>query len=275
MGLYPIIPLMLSWVANNNVGHTKRAVSVALLNTFGQCFATVGTQIYKTPTAPRFFMGYGVCLAFTVVMIVVSLVLTFVLDRENKRRDEQYGEPKPLTSEEQQAAIDNGIYDDHGSFRISNMSPFASDPHDFYQVQQPSPGTAVKPTQLDISQGFANGPNPDPLPKLFHPLKIRGITAKNRIWVSPMCMYSAQDGFPTDFHLSHYSQYAIRGAGLVMVEATGVLPEGRISPNCLGIWKDEHIASYRRIVSHMHKYGTIAAIQIGHGGRKGSTIPLQ
>ncbi|KAJ2823993.1 hypothetical protein IWW50_003541 [Coemansia erecta] len=155
------------------------------------------------------------------------------------------------------------------------MSPFASDPHDFYQVQQPSPGTAVEPTQLDISQGFANGPNPDPLPKLFHPLKIRGITAKNRIWVSPMCMYSAQDGFPTDFHLSHYSQYAIRGAGLVMVEATGVLPEGRISPNCLGIWKDEHIASYRRIVSHMHKYGTIAAIQIGHGGRKGSTIPLQ
>ncbi|KAJ2500583.1 hypothetical protein GGH96_002626 [Coemansia sp. RSA 1972] len=117
MGLYPIIPLMLSWVANNNVGHTKRAVSIALLNTFGQCFATVGTQIYKTPTAPRFFMGYGVCLAFTVVMVVFSLVLTFVLNRENNRRDEQYGEPKPLTPEEQQEAIDNGIYDDHSSFR--------------------------------------------------------------------------------------------------------------------------------------------------------------
>ncbi|KAJ2367880.1 hypothetical protein H4S02_000441 [Coemansia sp. RSA 2611] len=117
MGLYPIIPLMLSWVANNNVGHTKRAVSVAMLNTFGQCFATVGTQIYKSPTAPRFFMGYGVCLAFTVVMIVFSLGLTVFLKRENDRRDAKYGAPKPLTSEEQQEAINNGIYDDHPSFR--------------------------------------------------------------------------------------------------------------------------------------------------------------
>ncbi|KAJ2808259.1 hypothetical protein H4R20_000942 [Coemansia guatemalensis] len=118
MGLYPIIPLMLSWVANNNVGHTKRAVSIAMLNTFGQCFATVGTQIYKTPTAPRFFMGYGVCLAFTVVMIVFSLALVAYLKRENSRRDAEYGAPKPLTPEEQQEAIDNGIYDDHPSYRF-------------------------------------------------------------------------------------------------------------------------------------------------------------
>ncbi|KAI8324881.1 MFS general substrate transporter [Martensiomyces pterosporus] len=117
MGLYPVVPLMLSWVANNNVGHTKRAVSVAMLNTFGQCFATVGTQIYKTQTAPRFFMGYGVCLAFTVVMIVFSLVLSLLLKRENARRDSEFGEPKPLTAEEQQEAIDNGIYDNHPSFR--------------------------------------------------------------------------------------------------------------------------------------------------------------
>ncbi|KAJ2007329.1 hypothetical protein GGI04_001553, partial [Coemansia thaxteri] len=117
MGLYPIVPLMLSWVANNNVGHTKRAISIALLNTFGQCFATVGTQIYKTNTAPRFFMGYGVCLAFTVVMIVFSLALSFVLNRENNRRTAEYGEPKELTSEEQQVAINNGIYDNHPSFR--------------------------------------------------------------------------------------------------------------------------------------------------------------
>ncbi|KAJ2619225.1 hypothetical protein GGI25_005845 [Coemansia spiralis] len=95
------------------------------------------------------------------------------------------------------------------------------------------------------------------------------------MWVSPMCMYSAQDGFSTDFHLAHYSQFAIRGAGLILVEATGVLPEGRISPNCLGLWKDEHIDGLKRIVSHLHKYGTIAGIQIAHSGRKGSTIPLQ
>ncbi|KAJ2548462.1 hypothetical protein EV175_004826 [Coemansia sp. RSA 1933] len=118
MGLYPIIPLMLSWTANNNVGHIKRAVSIAMLNTFGQCFATVGTQIYKTKTAPRFFMGYGVCLAFTVVMIVFAIALSIILKRENARRDAQYGEPKKLTPEEQQEAIQNGIYDDHPSFRF-------------------------------------------------------------------------------------------------------------------------------------------------------------
>ncbi|KAJ2654520.1 hypothetical protein GGH99_007312 [Coemansia sp. RSA 1285] len=117
MGLYPIIPLMLSWVANNHVGHIKRAISVAMLNTFGQCFATVGTQIYKTKTAPRFYMGYGVCLAFTVVMIVFSLSLSFVLKRENARRDATHGEPKELTAEEQQEAINSGIYDNHPSFR--------------------------------------------------------------------------------------------------------------------------------------------------------------
>ncbi|KAJ1857496.1 NADH-dependent flavin oxidoreductase [Coemansia sp. RSA 1722] len=156
------------------------------------------------------------------------------------------------------------------------MSPATTkDPRDFYQDQNPAPGTAIEPSELEIQQGFANGKNPDPLPKLFQPLKIRGYNIKNRIWVSPMCMYSAQDGFVSDFHLSHYSQFAMRGAGLIMVEATGVLPEGRISPNCLGIWKDEHIEGLRRTVSHMHKYGAVAGIQLGHSGRKGSTIPLQ
>ncbi|KAJ2889790.1 hypothetical protein IWW38_004496, partial [Coemansia aciculifera] len=106
------------------------------------------------------------------------------------------------------------------------------------------------------------------------PLTIRDYTVKNRLWVSPMCMYSSEDGFATDFHLTHYSQYAIHGAGLVMVEATGVLPEGRISPNCLGIWKDEHIENLSRIVTHAHKYGTVMGIQLAHSGRKGSTLPL-
>ncbi|KAJ2849401.1 hypothetical protein IWW36_002647 [Coemansia brasiliensis] len=117
MGLYPIVPLMLSWVANNNVGHTKRAVSIAMMNMFGQCFATVGTQIYKNPTAPRFFMGYGVCLAFTAVMVVLSLALSFILKQENIRRDFEYGEPEPISPEEQQKAIEDGIYDNHSSFR--------------------------------------------------------------------------------------------------------------------------------------------------------------
>ncbi|KAJ2855900.1 hypothetical protein GGI22_003979 [Coemansia erecta] len=154
-------------------------------------------------------------------------------------------------------------------------SPFVSDPHQFYQVQDPSPGTAVEPTSPEIEQGFAAGKNPDPLPKIFQPLKLRSCTAKNRFCVSPMCMYSSQDGYSTDFHLAHYSQFAIRGAGIIVFEATGVLPEGRITPNCLGIWKDEHIEGLKRIVSHLHKYGTVAGIQLAHSGRKGSTIPLQ
>ncbi|KAJ2324063.1 hypothetical protein GGI00_005442, partial [Coemansia sp. RSA 2681] len=147
------------------------------------------------------------------------------------------------------------------------MSPAITQPHDFYQDQaNPSPGAAIEPPASAIAQGFALGPNPSPLPKAFQPLTIRDYSIKNRIWVSPMCMYSSEDGYATDFHLAHYSQYAMHGAGLVMVEATGVLPEGRISPNCLGIWKDEHIEGLSRIVNHAHKYGAVMGIQLGHSG---------
>ncbi|KAJ2417355.1 NADH-dependent flavin oxidoreductase, partial [Coemansia sp. RSA 2531] len=114
------------------------------------------------------------------------------------------------------------------------MSPAIIKSQDFYQSQaNPSPGTAIEPPAAAIAQGFAQGPNPNPLPKAFQPLTIRNYTIKNRIWVSPMCTYSSDDGYATDFHLAHYSQYAMRGAGLIVVEATGVLPEGRITPNCL------------------------------------------
>ncbi|KAJ2043950.1 hypothetical protein H4S04_006489 [Coemansia sp. S16] len=155
------------------------------------------------------------------------------------------------------------------------MSPAIIKSQDFYQSQaNPSPGTAIEPPAAAIAQGFAQGPNPNPLPKAFQPLTIRNYTIKNRIWVSPMCTYSSDDGYATDFHLSHYSQYAMRGAGLIVVEATGVLPEGRITPNCLGIWKDEHVENLSRIVNHAHKYGAVMGIQLGHSGRKGSTIPL-
>ncbi|KAJ2811289.1 hypothetical protein FBU31_007808, partial [Coemansia sp. 'formosensis'] len=155
------------------------------------------------------------------------------------------------------------------------MSPAITKSQDFYQDQEnPSPGMAIEPPALAIAQGFAQGPNPNPLPKAFQPLTIRGYTIKNRIWVSPMCMYSSDDGYATDFHLANYSQFAMRGAGLIVVEAAGVLPEGRITPNCLGIWKDEHIENLSRIVDHAHKYGAVMGIQLGHSGRKGSTIPL-
>jgi len=106
---------------------------------------------------------------------------------------------------------------------------------------------------------------------LFNPLKIQSVEFKNRIWVSPMCQYSSINGHPTDWHFVHLASRAIGGAGLVMVEATAVSPEGRISPDDSGIWSDEHIASFKRITDMIKDQGSIVGIQIAHAGRKGST----
>jgi 2,4-dienoyl-CoA reductase-like NADH-dependent reductase (Old Yellow Enzyme family) len=108
---------------------------------------------------------------------------------------------------------------------------------------------------------------------LFTPFQLRSVTFPNRICVSPMCQYSSDDGFATDWHLVHLGSRAAGGAGLVMVEAAAVLPEGRISPNDLGIWKDDHIAMLARIVSFLHAQGARAGIQIAHAGRKASMSP--
>jgi len=105
---------------------------------------------------------------------------------------------------------------------------------------------------------------------LLTPLTIRDITLRNRIGVSPMCQYSAEDGFPTDWHFVHLGSRAVGGAGLVMVEATAVEPRGRISPWDAGIWKDEHIAAWARIASFVRGQGAVAGIQIAHAGRKAS-----
>ena len=106
--------------------------------------------------------------------------------------------------------------------------------------------------------------------KLFSPLTIKNVTLKNRIVVSPMCQYSSQDGFANDWHLVHLGSRAVGGAGLVFTEATAVSPEGRISPDDLGIWKDEHIAELKRVTDFIHQNGSIAGIQLAHAGRKAS-----
>jgi 2,4-dienoyl-CoA reductase-like NADH-dependent reductase (Old Yellow Enzyme family) len=105
---------------------------------------------------------------------------------------------------------------------------------------------------------------------LFTPLKLREITFKNRIFVSPMCQYSAEGGIPNHWHLVHYGTRAVGGAALVMVEATAVCPEGRITPWCTGIWSDHHVEAFRPIVDFIRAQGAIPAIQIAHGGRKAS-----
>lgn len=105
---------------------------------------------------------------------------------------------------------------------------------------------------------------------LFSPLKIRDVTFKNRIAVSPMCMYSSEDGFYNEWHLVHLGSRAVGGAGLVFTEATAVEPEGRISPSDAGLWKDEHIDYLKVITSFLKKHGSVAGIQLSHAGRKGS-----
>jgi 2,4-dienoyl-CoA reductase-like NADH-dependent reductase (Old Yellow Enzyme family) len=106
--------------------------------------------------------------------------------------------------------------------------------------------------------------------QLFTPFTLRAITLKNRIVVSPMCQYSSTDGFANDWHLVHLGSRAVGGAGLVLTEATAVSPEGRISPNDLGIWKDGHIAGLKRIADFIHAQGSVAGIQLAHAGRKAS-----
>jgi 2,4-dienoyl-CoA reductase-like NADH-dependent reductase (Old Yellow Enzyme family) len=109
------------------------------------------------------------------------------------------------------------------------------------------------------------------MPGLFDPLTIRGMTFANRVFVSPMCQYSSQDGYANDWHFVHLGSRAVGGAALVMTEATAVLPEGRISPQDLGIWDDGHIEMLGRIVSFIHEQGSIAGMQLAHAGRKAST----
>jgi 2,4-dienoyl-CoA reductase-like NADH-dependent reductase (Old Yellow Enzyme family) len=106
---------------------------------------------------------------------------------------------------------------------------------------------------------------------LFDRFAIRDIEFANRVFVSPMCEYSSTDGFASDWHLVHLGSRAVGGAGLVLTEATAVLPEGRISPQDLGIWKDDHIEPLARIVRFIHEQGSAAGLQLAHAGRKAST----
>ncbi|MBT8163173.1 MULTISPECIES: NADH:flavin oxidoreductase/NADH oxidase [Arthrobacter] len=111
---------------------------------------------------------------------------------------------------------------------------------------------------------------------LFQPLTVRSTTIRNRIWVSPMCQYSCenQDGVPNDWHLMHLGQFAAGGAGLVMAEATGVNPIGRISSEDTGMWNDQQRDAWARIVRLIHEQGATAAIQLAHAGRKASDYRL-
>src|SRR3954465_4007721 len=106
---------------------------------------------------------------------------------------------------------------------------------------------------------------------LFQEFRLKDIVLRNRIAVSPMCQYSSANGFPNDWHLVHLGSRAVGGAGLVMVEATAVSPEGRISPSDSGIWSDAHAEAFRKITRFIREQGAVAGVQLAHAGRKAST----
>src|SRR3954467_14581463 len=105
---------------------------------------------------------------------------------------------------------------------------------------------------------------------LFSPYRVRNIELKNRLVVSPMCQYSSVDGFANDWHFVHLGSRAIGGAALIITEATAVLPEGRITPSDLGIWRDDHIDNLKKITTFLNAHDTVAGIQLAHAGRKAS-----
>ncbi|HXH92024.1 MAG TPA: NADH:flavin oxidoreductase/NADH oxidase [Thermoanaerobaculia bacterium] len=109
------------------------------------------------------------------------------------------------------------------------------------------------------------------MPHLFDPYAIRSVTFRNRVFVSPMCQYSSEDGLPNDWHFVHLGSRAVAGAGLVMVEASGVSPTGRITAWDSGFWSQEHADAFERIVEFIEGNGAVAGIQLAHAGRKAST----
>ncbi|KAF8623842.1 hypothetical protein AX15_006164 [Amanita polypyramis BW_CC] len=130
----------------------------------------------------------------------------------------------------------------------------------FVPVQVPPAGTAA-PASPEGS-----------LPKVFQPLKIRGVELPNRIFLSPLCQYSAENGIVTPWHFAHLGGIFTRGPGLAMVEASAVLPEGRITPEDAGIWDDAHATAWSKIVQFAHSQNQKIGIQISHAGRKASTV---
>jgi len=123
-----------------------------------------------------------------------------------------------------------------------------------------------------LAERATGGPVESPIPPMFTPFRLRAMTIRNRIVMSPMAMYSAVDGVPDDFHLVHYGARALGGAGIIVTEMTCVSPAGRITPGCTGLWNEAQVAAWQRIVDFVHRTPeTRICCQLGHSGSKGST----
>ncbi|XP_006463503.1 hypothetical protein AGABI2DRAFT_194309 [Agaricus bisporus var. bisporus H97] len=139
----------------------------------------------------------------------------------------------------------------------------------------PAPGISYFTPHQEKPAGTAVVPQPDgkPIPTLFKPLKIRGVEFQNRIFLSPLCQYSAENGFATAWHMAHLGGIISRGPGLALTEAAAVVPEGRIAGDDLGIWSDAHIEPLAKIVEFAHSQSQKIGIQLAHAGQKASILP--
>jgi anthraniloyl-CoA monooxygenase len=188
-------------------------------------------------------------------------------------------ERRPIVERTQAAAQDSLLFFEHVKrYKEFDPIPFATRlltrskkiGYDNLKLRDPGLIDDVKGS-FATRAGVVHGPTRPAPPPMFTPFTVRGVTLENRVVVSPMCMYSAHDGMPDDFHLVHYGSRAIGGAGLLIAEMTDVSREGRITPGCAGIYLDEHVAAWKRIVDFVHKQSrTKIGIQLGHAGRKGS-----
>lgn len=134
----------------------------------------------------------------------------------------------------------------------------------------------IENKQTDSGIEHSGAAQDSALPALFQPFSLREVTFRNRVFVTPMCQYSADDGHTVDWHFAHHGRFSLSGVGGACVEASGVTREGRITPGCLGIYLDTHIDGLRKIVSIYHDQNIPVGIQIAHSGRKGSAaVPLE
>ncbi|WP_170958908.1 bifunctional salicylyl-CoA 5-hydroxylase/oxidoreductase [Magnetospirillum sp. 15-1] len=158
-------------------------------------------------------------------------------------------------------------------FNFSMLTRSLRITYDNLRLRDPEYVDGIEHWFADMAARQAGTPPPDrPTPPMFTPLRLRGMVLANRVVVSPMCMYSADDGTIGDFHLVHLGSRAMGGAGLVIAEMTDVSPEGRITPGCAGLYKPEHATAWKRVCDFVHANSEAKiAVQLGHAGRKGST----
>lgn len=226
----------------------------------------------------HFSIGSGTKLAME---DAIALVRAFQVHRDVPTALAAYeAERRPVVERTQRAAQDSLTWFENVrrhcrleplQFAFSLLTRSKRISYDNLKLRDPSLVERVTDWYARTQSAMDVVPVPAP-PPMFTPLRLRGLVIPNRVVVSPMCMYSAEDGTPNDFHLVHLGSRALGGAGLIFTEMTDVSPEGRITPGCAGMYKPEHVQAWKRIVDFVHRYSRAKiGIQLGHAGRKGAT----